>query len=285
MPIKLLVVLFLFAGFIFALVLIMKKLPGKNTSQKNSQSPSGVLNESTDNADINTTQNLLPIADIKGSALIQRDGNVVSFIKVDCKNYSLLNTSELIQEAESSASVFSSQNDSFKILRLQAPIDSSAHLAQLQKVDDAYERMIVAADNTARGKRLHQQTQFRRELLSRYVESAEAEVKLTSRTKSEVYVCLPVTKGENKVDKAYIRAQDFVQRLKASGFSGKILFDEEIVSLLMLYFGTYRTVKENKNAYAVFPVVKGVNDISAPQSASQHRETELIGDDDDDFFN
>lgn len=211
-----------------------------------------------------STQDALPVADIRGPVLLQRDGTAICYVKVSCKNNSLLNLKELTAEAAALAPCLASQTSALKIIHIQRPVDSSANLARLEACDEAYKRQLegyaLESGGSRRERMARAQTEARRAVLGNYHRHALLEVKQTKRMRSEAYIVLPVPYGVGNEATAYQKACDMRDRLKASGYTSHVLWDQEIVSLCLSYQGAHRTASENLDPNSVSPLVRGLND-------------------------
>lgn len=245
-----------------ALYVFTRKITGKQSLRESSTNAPSFSFGKTHKKE--TTQDRIIASDIKGNVLVQKDGTVVTFIKVSCKNNSLLNTEELVNETSATASAFSSQEKAFKIIHIQRPVDSSASLARYDELDVKYMSHInkLSALQKASLSERKQRQQFivRRHMLSKYRSQAEREVKGGTKMKAEAYICLPCEYGVTNEDVAMQQARDFQDRLKAAGYNSEILYGEEIISFLLAYSGDYRSATENKSPYAISPLTYGVND-------------------------
>ena len=207
-----------------------------------------------------STQEILPVADIRGPVLLQRDGTAICYVKVSCRNTSLLNLKELVAEASTLAPCLASQTTPFKVLHIQRPVDSSANLARLEACDEHYLKMLASCMGEAmsfRDRQARKQLDKRRWLLAHYKRHAELEVKQTAKTIAEAYICLPVRYSVGNEEMAYQLACDMRERLKASGYMSKVLWAEEIVSMCLAYQSAYRSSNENTSPYITSPLING----------------------------
>ena len=215
-----------------------------------------------------TAQDLVLAADIRGPALIQKDGTAVCYLKIECKNNSLLSPAELAGEAEAMATAISSIDRPFKMVHIQRPVDSSANLARLEQRRSALLRKAAEASSSKAEKRQKLQDRVRIEVMSAQIRVAELEVKRAERMRSEVYFCLPATPSQGNEGVAYQAARDLQDALKASGYDARVLFGEEIVSFLLAYDGAYRAASERTDPDAPGPFVDGVGKLQGDASAA-----------------
>lgn len=264
MSTKVLIALGLFAAIVAGGYLAMRKLgwigaaPAK---EKGSRGSGGADDEGP------SVQGWQPVADVRGPAIIQKDGTAICYVKVACKNNSLLNRSEQADEAAALAPALASQQSPFKIMHIQRPVDSSANLARLEARDAEYERRIVQmgpADGLGRLEAMERrQLEVRRRVLGHYRRHAEAELRASGRMTSEGYICLPAPYSTGNEEVAYQQARDMRDRLKAAGYTSRILWGEEAIALGLAYQGSHRTKLENTGPDALSPLVRGLNDMAA----------------------
>lgn len=261
---KILIALILFAAFAAGGIVVMRKMGWIGSSPVKAKGA-----RSTDAPDDEglSMQKWQPVADVRGTAVIQKDGTAICYVKVACKNNSLLNRSEQADEAAALAPALASQQSPFKIMHIQRPVDSSANLARLEARDAEYERRIVqmgSADGLGRLEAMERrQLDVRRRVLGHYRRHAEAELRTSGRMTSEGYICLPAPYSTGNEEVAYQQARDMRDRLKAAGYTSRILWGEEALALGLAYQGSHRTKFENTGPDALSPLVRGLNDMAA----------------------
>ena len=254
---KIIVAIVLFAAFAAGALALMRRIySGRGLSAGGSDARAAEEGQST--------QDTLPVADVRGPVLLQRDGTAIAYVKVRCRNNSLLNLKELTADAAAIAPSLAAQTKAFKILHMQNPADSSANLALLESVDEGYLRQLSSLDGGG-GRHeamLRRQTLARREALGHYKRHAELEVRQSDKMQSEAYVVLPVPFATGNEELAYRQACDMRDRLKAAGYASHVLWGEEIVALGLAYQGAHRTRGERTSPDYASPLVRGIHDAS-----------------------
>lgn len=266
MNVKLIIAIAAIAAIAAAVFVLVRKVSGHKAPSKRTAPQRAGSDEGS------STQEALPVADIRGPVLLQRDGAAICYVQVGCKNNSLLNLKELMAEASAFGPCLASQAHPLKIIHIQRPVDSSANLARLEACDEAYKRQLSAfahIDATTRRETMaRRQLEQRRMILGNYHRHALLEVKQNQKMRSEAYIVLPVPYGVGNEETAFQQACDMRDRLKASGYSSHVLWDSEIVSLCLAYQGAHRTATENLSPGAVSPLVRGLND-ALPAAAEE----------------
>ena len=253
MAMKLLVAIGVTIVMAFAVLTFVKRTTApKGTGKKEGAGRARRKGPAADaDTEAGSTQSMTQAADIRGCALVQRDGTAVAYVKVEAKNNSLLNSEELVREIESTAKVIAGINHPFKIVHIQVPVDTTRNLAHMAEVDRDYQERIGRLGDSRADNRARKQLEIRRATLANYRRIAEYEAKAATKMRSETYIVVP---GEAP-EVAEQRARDLRGALKTNGYNSTVLFGEDIVSLHLSYLGAHRTMTENLTPYAGFPVV------------------------------
>ena len=207
-----------------------------------------------------TAQDIMPLADIKGSVLLQRDGTAIAYVRVHCRNNSLLNTLELVRETEKTATALAAASSwPMKIIRLQRPVDSTKNIESLRAERT---RCVSAIAKLAPGAR---EVSAKRDFMLERIRLLDASIETLEKTqrnggvaRTECYIALPVTLSVANERAAYSRAVDMRASLANAGIESEILDGTGIVNLIQSYMGDFRTSTQNHNPYVVTPLVRGV---------------------------
>lgn len=207
-----------------------------------------------------TTSDLLPLADINDSVMVQKDGTAIAVVKVKCKNYSLLSTEEKVREAEATSVVLGSQSHKpLKVIHIQRPVDSTESIVWMRRILEARRSAVASLGSRPEEKRAAVGLMRRNEMLANLIEDESTHMKEAARTRADAYIILPVEPDVANEEAARQRARDMAEALRASGFSPSVLHAPSIVKLILDYFGSYRTENENFNPLTWTPVFTGVS--------------------------
>lgn len=207
-----------------------------------------------------TAQDIMPLADIKGSVLVQRDGTAIAYVKVHCRNNSLLNTQELVRETEKTATALAAASSwPMKIIRLQRPVDSTRNIESLRSERARCVRAIAGLSPNDRETRMKREYTLERiRSIDASIDSLEASQRKGGAQRTECYIVLPVPLSPANERAAYNRAVDMRQALSNAGIEADVLTGPGIVSLIQNYMGDYRTASQVRDPYMVSPVVRGI---------------------------
>jgi hypothetical protein len=205
-----------------------------------------------------SAQDSLGLADIVGTAVIMRDGAVVTLIEVDCKNVSLMTRADKEREARRTASVLSTLEQGFSIIKIHRESDNSQALAEygalIRGIDDEVRQMEQGPVQDADKKR-------RQFLLARRSILAEAHQEAVYRTGgakeklvTQTVICLRTEADEDAVRVAQAVAMQLMGRLSESGYSSRLLADRQIIDFLAAYLSEPQSKKINLDPYGQIPL-------------------------------
>lgn len=256
---KAIIALVALIALVIAAVLALKFINKKTTPEKLAHQEEGEAREDTQEK---TTQDLMPIADIKGSVLVQKDGTAIAYVKVSCRNNSLQNTQELVRDTEKTATAIAAASSwPMKIIRLQRPVDSTRNIESLRSNRNRCVRNIATLSPNKFEERQKREFELERiKNIDATIDVLEASQRNGGASNTNVYIVLPVEISVANEKLAYNRAVDMRAALSNAGIDAEVLTGPGIVSMIMSYMGDHRTSAQNVNPYKTMTIVRGVHD-------------------------
>lgn len=270
---------------IAALVVFLVRKVTKDPAAKSNERPAPYA-RFKDGVEERATQEIVPVADVRGPILLQKDGTCACYLRVELKNMSLYSPEELVADASSVAAALAGHTRGIiKILRIRRPADHAANLARLDACMADYDGRIQveATSDDAGARRRAESLNARRKILARYRMHAEMESRRAGGSRADVYVCLYEPYGQGAEEAVWQAAADMRDRLKTAGYDAVPLWGEEIVAMGLAYEGDWRSANENRSPDALSPLVRGVNDGAEEAVAFGGDDEEREGDEEHGF--
>lgn len=167
-----------------------------------------------------STQDWMPIEDIRNNLIYRKDGHVVAVIRVQPRNINLLSDKEKIRTIKRLEEALNGIDFHDQTLSIARPVDLDAYILKLERMRSETDNMI------------------KKKLISIYARQAAAMATSGEALDRHFYILIPHPLGKNpQMDEEFVkqRALQVVANLSSAELHSSLCTDNELRSLLFIF--------------------------------------------------